>query len=214
MASKEPSTERVTHSHNPTSIAFHLLFGLSFTGAGVIVLLVFLYGFSPSEVGAYDALYGIGIAVLAAGAFLGPGLYALFTGYAKLRRRRAYDPSRLIVNDAPVPVGGRLDARLQVDLPPGAAPANEVHVELAEWAAGGGGMSSGGKGSKQWSETTTVRGRLNDEGMEVPISMSLPDRQFTDLWTVEVTAEIENHPDYKASFDLPVTGPVDTDLLY
>jgi len=222
MSSENKKEEVITHSHNRQEIIFKISFGAVFTVAGLVVLLLSFFAiplrgyhqFPTSLPSLYDFLYSVAVIGVSAGAFLAPGLWAFTSGYAGLRRKNTYGSSQLVVQNAPVPVGDRLDARLQVSLPSGARPDDGFHIELAEWSPGGGGMSSGGKGSKQWSDTTTVHGRPTANGIEVPISMDLPHRQFTDLWTIEVTAAFENHPDYRASFDLPVTGSVDSDLLY
>jgi len=140
----------------------------------------------------------------------------------KLHRQK-YGPSTLTLDTMPGRLGKRLRARLQTGVPPEEAPDDGFAVRLScqeqyevpdphpEFND----VDSGYDRDVKWEKSLQVRGRQGTEGIEVPISISLPPDQPPSsskkegeriLWELTVRAETAGL-DYESSFEIPVFAP-------
>jgi len=154
------------------------------------------------------------------------GAHNCWKAYPVLRQWITTDSSYLRLATAPVPLGETLRARLQVPISADEQPPSGFQVRVACTRSGDNGKEV------VWEDSTTVTGQPGPGGTVVPLTFNLPTRvlpdemrptyqKFRELggpnlmrllnWMLEVTASFDDKPDYRASFDLPVSVPDDLD---
>jgi len=211
MSTRTQSETTLTSSPSLGTAFFFFFCGLAFAFAGSVGTLD---AFREGEL-----LKGVVSFVLS----LLPGCFCLWLAYMTLRRRRIFGTSRLQLATIPVPLGGRLRARLQGTLPSDARPTDGLQVILTCYKKKSGWLVLRDK--------TSIHDSFGTSELDVPLSLDLPARPLSDEqeqspatlsdaekdalddldWSLKVRASFENAPDYKASFDFPVTVPDDLD---
>ena len=209
------STIEETTKSATSLIVFAVIWnGFSWPLAGYVMYDIFVQSPDPQWGGLFVLVFplaGLGIAWLAA---------------RRIMHRRKYGTSTLQMESMPGRLGQWLQARLQTNIAPDAAPEDGFHVRLTCYHRyvrytrdSDGDRRKEVEKDLRWRDEKRVKGQARGaDGVEIPISFELPTdqppstpekREERMMWVVEVSADVPGL-DYDTEFEVPVFEPDET----